>query len=449
MSKLNKTISGLLFYDDFSERTLMWQLSPSDADCIRFGDKGLQILHNRRYVTFTIPEPDLDEYSCIVELEHLPFNFDDTAGIIVLSSTKEYAECQTFLATGPSEIVNSNTLKDDIRELMSQVLDESLNDTFVTYSSDDGVNAVTSRTSVGSSGSNSNEAAGKFKDTVYRYIKFTKQKHKYMFWASEDSIKWIEVGNVKFDDSGVIGFFLYGTNNQKMIDNSHCYFKNFALYNGRYITIDGITRKYEFEIFDESGITVLRTDDIAYYGIMSRSNTRTVINTVNMPMPLKNGKLRVFKKVDDKEETMDVFNLGETTYGGDGFTFERNLKIFIDQHEVISSELFDLGTFFRGNYYIKVDIMNCEDYVVDDIKVRVIKYSEYYDGESDVMIALHDRYTNDADLEYKDLEYKKELIIPEIEPSESKSIYIKLIDEDMNQGLYSVANDYRFKIMID
>ena len=48
---------------------------------------------------------------------------------------------------------------------------------------------------------------------------------------------------------------------------------------------------------------------------MSRSNTRTVINTVNMPMPLKNGKLRVFKKVDDKEETMDVFNLGETTYG--------------------------------------------------------------------------------------------------------------------------------------
>ena len=127
----------------------------------------------------------------------------------------------------------------------------------------------------------------------------------------------------------------------------------------------------------------------------------------------------------------------------------KRLTIFIDQHEVISSELFDLGTFFRGNYYIKVDIMNCEDYVVDDIKVRVIKYSEYYDGESDVMIALHDRYTNDADLEYKDLEYKKELIIPEIEPSESKSIYIKLIDEDMNQGLYSVANDYRFKIMID
>lgn len=444
MSKLNKTTSGLLFYDDFSERTLMWQLSPSDADCIRFGDKGLQILHNRRYVTFTIPEPDLDEYSCIVELEHFPFDFEDTAGVLILSSTKEYAECQTFLATGPSEMVNSNTLKDDVKELMGQVLDESLNDTFVTYSSDDGVNVVTSRASVGSSGSNGSGATGKFKDTVYRYIKFTKQKYKYMFWASEDSIKWIEVGNVKFDDSGVIGFFLYGTNNQDMIDNSHCYFKNFTLYNGRYLTVDGITRKYDFEIYDENGITLLRTDNIAYYGIMSRSSTRTVINTINMPMPLKNGKLRIFKKVDGEEVTIDVFDLGENTYGGDGFTFERNLKIFIDQHEILSSELFDLGVFFRGNYFIKVDIMNCEDYVVDDVRVRITKYSEYYDGESDVMIALYDE-----NLSENELVYKKELIIPEIEPSESKIIYIKLIDEDTNQGLYSVANDYRFKIMVD
>ena len=61
MAKLNKTNSGLLFKDDFTEKTLMWTLSPSDANNVFFGDSGLQMKHNKRYVTYTIVEPSVDE----------------------------------------------------------------------------------------------------------------------------------------------------------------------------------------------------------------------------------------------------------------------------------------------------------------------------------------------------------------------------------------------------
>lgn len=444
MSRINKTDSGLLFYDDFSERNLMWQLSPSDAtECIKYGEKGLQILHGRRYVSFTIIEPDIEEYSCIVELEHIPFNFEDIGGILVLSNTKEYAECQTYLATGPSEMVNSPSLKEDVKELMQQINSEVIGDTFVTWSSDDNNwNGAASGTSVGSSESGSPTVSENYKDIVYRYIKFTKQKYKYRFWASEDTKTWIEIGNVKLDNSGVIGFFLYGTNNQDMIDNSHCYFKNFAIYNGRYITIDGITRNYDFEIFDEDGRTLLRTDDIAYYSIMSRSSKRTVVNTVNMPMPIKNPRLRIYSK-ENYEHTIDEFILGEEVYGGDGYILERNMQVFIDNNEILTSEVYNLGDFFRGNYFIKMDIVNTENYLVNDLKISVIKYSEYYGGEEQVEIALYQENTPTSELEYK-----KELIIPEIDISETRSIFIRLA-ETPEQALYLAANDYRFKIMIE
>ena len=52
MANLMKTQNGLLFYDDFSEKTLMWTLSPSDANCLSFGDKGLRMVHNRRYCSY-------------------------------------------------------------------------------------------------------------------------------------------------------------------------------------------------------------------------------------------------------------------------------------------------------------------------------------------------------------------------------------------------------------
>lgn len=431
MSKLNKTSDGLFFFEDFSEQSLQWTLSPSDANCLSFGDNGLQMKHGKRYATYTIVEPTTEEYSCVVNLDHIPRTIEDIAGIIVMSNTKEYAECQSHMATGPSELGNAINVTLDVENLITKVLNED----YVTYSIEDEIDTQDS-TEGGTS------AAGVYVDTLYHYIKFTKLKYKYVFWASEDGISWIEIGNVKFDNSGVIGFFIYGAKDSRILKNSHCYFKTFSLYKSRYITIDGVDRKHEMEIYDENGTILMRTDSINFAYIISRSNKQCVINTTMMPMPIRNAKLRVYPK-NDYENTIDEFDLGSEVYGGDGFTLERDVRLFIDNKELSSLETYNLGVFYRGSYYIKVDVYNKEDYILNDVKIKVIKYSEYYGGEEAVAVALYDE-----DRIESELVYDKEIVIDEIAPSEGRSFFMKLIDRPV-QDFYMTANDYRFKIIVE
>lgn len=438
MANLMKTNNGLLFYDDFSEKTLMWTLSPSDANCLSFGDKGLQMKHNRRYCSYTITEPAVDEYSCVIKLDHIPFNFSDIAGVLVLSSNKEYAECQTYLATGPSELTNSDQFEDDVRNIIDIIMAQknlvqwSENDEEVPEIIIPGEDDVDSE----------NPQVGTFVDTIYKYIKINKSKYKYIFYASADSYNWIEVGNVKFADSGVIGFFIYGTNSKELLANTHCYFNDFAMFSSKYITISGISRNYDIEIIDDSNKVLLRSDMIEYQYMISRSNKECLINTTMLPMPLINSKLRAYPK-GYYDTTVFEFNLGEKVYGGDVFTLEKDIRLYINNQEIDQSKLYDMGTFYHGSYYVRVDVHNHEDYILNDVKVRVVKYSEYYGGEEPVGVAL---YSEDQ-LE-SELEYKKQVIIDEIRPSEGKSIFLKLIDRPV-QDFYNTANSYRFKIIVE
>ena len=441
MATLNKTNSGLLFKDDFTEKTLMWTLSPSDDNNVFFVDSGLQMKHNKKYVTYTIVEPSVDEYSCIVKIDHIPANYDDIAGVLVMSTVKDYAECQTFLATGPSELVNSEQVNLDIENMIK----DAIADNVVTYSID-ADNAIDSNTQVPTSSAHIHGASvdtdAPFVDKIYRYIKFTKNKYKYMFWASEDGNEWIEVGNVKFDNSGVIGFFIYGTEDKEILDNSHCFFKSFVLYNSKYITFEGIDRKYEVEIFDENGNIIMRTDDTKYMYNINRSNKQILFNSTSTSLPIKNGILRIFPK-NNYEHTISQFNLGEEVYGGDGFTLERDIRLFIDKTELKPTELYDLGTFYRGSYFVKIDVHNNEDYILHDVTLKVLKYSEYYGGEEEIALALHLEGKSESELVYS-----KRVIIPEIKPSESKSVFMKLMDKP-SQGLFDTGNAYRFKILIE
>lgn len=434
MAKLNKTSDGLFFFEDFSEETLLWTLSPSDANCLSFGDNGLQMKHHKRYTTYTIVEPSTEEYSCIVNLDHIPRTVEDIAGILVMSNTKEYAECQSHMATEPSELGNSDIL--NIENIIQNVLD---NNSYVQWSLDD--NEPTEESNENNEDTTINGATV-FVDTIYHYIKFTKLKYKYIFWASEDGNTWIEVGNVKFEDSGVIGFFIYGTNDSAILDNSHCYFKTFALYKSKYITIDGIDREQELEIYDENGTVLMRTDSIRFAHMISRSNKQCIINTTTMPTPIRNAKLRTYSKTN-YEVTLNEFDLGEEVYGGDGFTLERDIRLSINNQEINPLELYDLGTFYRGSYFIKLDVHNNENYILNDVKIKIIKYSEYYGGEEEVAVALY----NEGQIE-SNLVYSKEVIIDSIAPSEGRSIFMKLTDRPI-QDFYMTANDYRFKIIIE
>ena len=423
MSKLNKESNGLFFFEDFSERSLQWSLSPSDATCISFGGNGLQMKHNNHYTTYTIIEPSVEEYSCVVNLDHIPRNLNDIAGILVMSSTKEYAECQSHMATGPSQLGNAEQINLDIENIIMQILNGQ---------NTNGNTGIINGT---------NNGAGAFVDTLYHYIKFIKTKYKYVFWASEDGYTWIEIGNVKFEDSGVIGFFIYGTDDVDILDNSHCYFKSFALYKGKYIMINGIERRQEMEIYDKNGTILLRTDNVRYAYLYSRSNKQCVINAFFMPMPIQDATLRLYPR-DNYSKTLGTYSLGDV-YGGDVFSIERDIRLFIDNKEINPLEIYDLGTFYRGSYYIKLDICNYEDYPLNDVTVKVVRYSEYYGGEQEVAVALCDK-----DQIESELNYEKEVTIPLLETSESRRVFIKLIDKPI-QGFYLTANDYRFKIIIE
>lgn len=438
MANLIKSANGLLFYDDFSEKTLMWTLTPSHAaTALEFGDKGLRIKHSDKYTIYTIVEPEVEEYSCIVQLDHVPFNFEDIAGIIVLSSNKEYAECQSYMATEPSELGNSEDYFTDIENMVDIAVDNALNNYMQLTVNDeelDDTNGTVSDTT------NPNSPV-QFVDTLYKFIKFHKIKYKYMFYASADGKNWIEVGNVKFSDSGVIGFFIYSTENQDVIDNSHCYFNNFTLYSGKYLNIHGIDRKREIEMYDGDRNIVFRTDNLQYLHMISRSSRTCLVNTTTLPIPIKNAHLRIYSK-DNYNVTLAEYELGDV-YGGDEFTLMRDIKVFIDNQEINPNELYDLGTFYRGSYYIPIVIHNNEEDIVSDVKLKVIRYSEYYGGEEEVSLALYD-----DSLPQSALQYKKELVIDEIQPTSGRTVYMKLMDKPV-QDFYMTANSYRFKIIIE
>jgi len=467
MASLNKTNNGLLFYDDFSEKTLMWTLSPSDANCLSFGDNGLQINHTRRYVTYTIVEPSTEDYSCVIQLDHIPAKVADIAGIIVMSNAKDYAECQSYFATSESEIVNSEIQETELETMIHHIMDED----YVRWSDNDNEN-LTGNYVIDENGNtfttverivhslldpsyvrwdDSEEDSSEpiiipptsgFVDEIYQYIKFTKTKYKYIFYASVDGSIWIEIGNVKFENSGVIGFFLYGTDDIDIINKSHCFFNNFAIYNSKYITIEGVDRQYEMEIYDANNNVILRTDNIQFAHMISRSNKTCVINTTTMPTPIKNSRLRIYSKTN-YDVTINEFLLGETVYGGDGFALEPNIELFINNTKINQSQIYELGEFYRGSYFIKLDIHNSDEYILSDVKIKVIRYSEYYGGEEEVSIAVHS-----DDILPNNLFYQKEVIIGRINPSEGKSIYLKLLDKPV-QDFYMTANSYRFKIIIE
>ncbi len=433
-----------MFYDDFQTPTLLWTLSPSDANNLRFGPDGLTMLHHRRYTTFTMTEPAVDEYSCLVELDHIPYNFNDIGGIIVIANNKEYAECQSFLATGPSELGNSNLIQADINEMIKALLDDSyvrytINSQEVVSPSDS-----TGPTESGNSGSEGEgaESSEKFVDTFYKYIKFTKQKYKYIFWASEDAYHWIEVGNVKFESAGVIGFFLYGTPQQELIDNSHFKVKSIAIYSSRYLTINSISREYDFEITDGDGHILVRTDDLAYTYIINRSSDRCLINTAMFPMPVKNGLLRIYPK-RQYDQTLATYSLGDYAYGGDVYTLEQDIEVYIGNEKISPTEVYDLGMFFRGSYHITMFLKNLEEYDVTNLKLTVQAYSEYYGGYEEIMLALPpENYVTEYELDYQ-----KQIIIKRIPVGSSQAVYMRVADEVLDK-FYHTANLYRFKITI-
>lgn len=426
MPKLNKTESGLLLYEDFKQSSLIWTPSPNNYQDIEFGENGLRIRHSDLYKTITLKEPEGD-FSFMCKINHKPIDADDIGGVIIMSNDTFYAECQSYVATKPSYITNANQTEDQIIDFINQFLEK-----YVEYSieDDDGVYPPSSTSSSGSTGSSSGNSSSNFIDVMYPYIKFTKQNSRYTFLASTDCINWIEVGNTDLADSNRVGFFLYSF--EKDTTNSNFYIEYAVLYNNNYVIIDNIKENQDIELRTQDGALIY---DMSSNSI-KRKNNQIFIDTTLLKMPFENIRLVILqnKKIIYEYEIQELI-------GGDKYSYWYDIKVCIDNQELNQEELFDLGTFYHHEQTIRIDIYNQEEYELENLKVSITSYSPYYDGNETIGVSLYDE--NEENYSFSD-----SVNISNIQPTEGKSVLIKLTDK-MMQNFYKKAGIYRFKINIE
>lgn len=425
MPKINKTESGLLLYEDFKQSSLIWTPSPNNYEDIEFGEDGLRIRHSDLYKTITLEEPK-GNFSFMCKINHKPIDADDIGGVIIMSNDTFYAECQSYVATKPSYIVNSNQTEQQIIDFISQFLDKYVE---YTIEDDDGTYPSSSTLS-SSSETNSSESSTEFVDVMYPYIKFTKVNTLYTFWASTDCVNWIEVGNTELSDSNRIGFFLYSF--EKDITDSNFYIEYAVLYNNNYVIIDNIKENQDVELRTEDGALIY---DISSKAV-TRKNNQIFIDTTLLKIPFENIRMVVLQ---DKQIIYE-YEIPELV-GGDKYSYWYDIKVCIDNQELNQEELFDLGTFYHHDQTVRIDIYNQEEYELQNLKVSITSYSPYYDGNETVGISLYDE--NEENYSFSDF-----VVIPSIQPTEGKSVLIKLTDK-MMQNFYRKAGAYRFKINIE
>lgn len=426
MPKLNKTESGLLLYEDFKQSSLIWTPSPNNYQDIEFGEDGLRIRHSDLYKTITLEEPE-GNFSFMCKINHKPIDADDIGGVIIMSNDTFYAECQSYIATKPSYITNANQTEDQIIDFINQFLEK-----YVEYSieDDDGIYPSTSTSNSGNTNSSDKNSSSSFVDVMYPYIKFTKLNSRYTFWASTDCVNWIEVGNTELADSNRVGFFLYSF--EKDITNSNFYVEYAVLYNNNYVIIDNIKENQDIELRTQDGALIYDMNS----NPVKRKNNQILIDTTLLKMPFKNIRLVILqnKKIICEYEIPELI-------GGDKYSYWYDIKVCIDNQELNQEELFDLGTFYHHEQTIRVDIYNQEEYELENLKVSVTSYSPYYDGNETIGVSLYDE--NEENYSFSDV-----VTIPNIQPTEGKSILIKLTDKIM-QNFYKKAGAYRFKINIE
>jgi hypothetical protein len=441
MATLIKEEHGLIYDEYFQESSLIWSLTPSGNDCLRFNPDGLRILHNDHYITYTMKEME-DPYCIQAHIDHVPVTEEDIGGIIIFSDTNTYAECQTYLAEFPSTIGNNG-------ENVTAGYDLSAR--YVRYTFNDEEDESTSNSDSSSSSEEVINPTTGFHDTIYSYLKMIKYNnavgHTYQFFASSDGDNWIEVGNVDYDRCNSIGFFLYATKDYRTLTRGNFTINSFYIYKNKYITINGITILQDFEIIDsERNRIILRSDTTPGINIVNKHGNRVQIDTTGLKLPLKNALLRIYSK-GKYLSTVAQFTLDNLTIGGDIFSINYDIQLIIDNNVIESGAVYDIGELFVNSIKKNVIIYNNDDIDLANVTVSIHAFSEYYNGEEVIKIAKYQENMEDNPLS-EEYYYTDSILIPSLLSHTGVEIVMKLSDVP-KQEFYSVANKYRFKLIIE
>lgn len=442
MATLIKEHEGIIYEEYFHENPGIFTLTPSESDCIEFTRDGLHIKHNNNYVNYMIKEPS-DPYCMIVRITHRPVTKEDIAGILLLSTNDDYAECQSYLAESPSTIGNNGenaTMPYDLSQLYTEyhfdfddselkpTNDEEWDQQHIINPDND------------------------FVDTLYQYIKVNKYNDKYgntyQFYASADGFNWIEVGNAHYTTGNDIGFFLYGTEDENTLNKGNFLVHSMIIYENQFISIRGISIFQAFELFAEDKgeeRTIFRSDTRLGKSLVNHKGNRIEINTTEILTPLKNARIRIFP-IGKYNVTTAEYSLGNITLGGDIFSINYDIQLYIDNELIKSGETYDVGTLFTSSFKRNVVIYNNEDFDLANLKVSIVAFSEYYSGEEVIKIALYKG--SEMDVKPDSYEYTESILIPKLEAHSGTELVMRLSDIP-KQSFYSVTNKYRFRLLIE
>lgn len=188
MTMVSKSVSGFIYQETFNQVSLLWNTLPINRTISL--DNSVGLIHGNERVTMTIPAPSGD-YVFQASIDHKPTILSDIGGIVVLSTTGNQIECQTYF---------DNTI---------------------------GVSQY------------------------FQYVKVVKVGDVFTFYASMDSSVWYMIGNSELQDANRIGFFLDGPNTS---DANTFVIKNISFYKSNISVFNSIFDPSSISLIDSNGV---------------------------------------------------------------------------------------------------------------------------------------------------------------------------------------------------
>jgi hypothetical protein len=231
---------------------------------------------------------------------------------------------------------------------------------------------------------------------TYPFLKIEKDGINYYAYWSDDGITWYLLGSTAVIFSGEnVGVFLKGVSGEDLkVDFIKIYKSNF-------IKLINLFKGTKIELYDSNGNLCVSSivDDSIFY--------------IQAPYYPFDGYFKFYSidgQVYEQSETL-------TMWGGDIYIKESNLDIEYNNSIIKSGEELNLGT-LNNTITLSFNLINNTSSVFTNVIVSVVQYGN------------NDAYKL-ADVSLDDVQYYDSVVIPEIRPTESYTVYVKLVKQEV------------------
>lgn len=266
----------------------------------------------------------------------------------------------------------------------------------------------------------------------YKSIKVIKEGDRFEFHATKDNEIWEIVGKSLLQDAHMIGFFLDGP---KTETSQRLTVKNAAFYRSNFVCFVGIPSSYTIKVYDRTMNEKLTIRAIDYP--LGETGGKMLVDLSRKLLPIMDATIRI---LDGEVVVHEKFV--ESFCGGDTYDFTYNIGVMIN--DVLIDEIvdYDFGYVGSGGQINKLSVLNKDDSPLQNKKIKVTAFSEYYRGGKFAKLAFVD--SNGVEMS----SYSEELIMPEIPAGGRLDMALK-IERDASTEAPFFNKEYRFKVLIE